>query len=345
MKPGHPRPRRGWRIWVGLVLLALILSYAGPRQIWAAWTGISLVWFVPAALIFGVAHLSLVEGLRICLSALGVEVRRSQVVATHFEALFVGSFLPSSLGADVFKVIDLGRRARRWIHVGLGVAAQRAVALVMVVATLAATLPAAVTLDFQGLADKLSALWPWMAVAAVISAVAAAIFLSPARRQSLARQILEAVGALRQMGARALLGVFTCQALALGLNILGCFWVSRSLGLGIEWIHFCYLMPATYLAIALPVTVSGLGVREGVYVTLLGAQGVSPSQAVALSLTIFSLSLLYACVGGAVHMLRSDPTDPTRPEGPSVDVHDPRRSPTSPAGTDTSDTDSSDTDC
>ena len=95
MKPGHPRPRRGWRIWVGLVLLALILSYAGPRQIWAAWTGISLVWFVPAALIFGVAHLSLVEGLRICLSALGVEVRRSQVVATHFEALFVGSFLPS----------------------------------------------------------------------------------------------------------------------------------------------------------------------------------------------------------------------------------------------------------
>ena len=304
------RTHRWWRWVVGWGLLAVILAYADPEEIWTAWAGISWTWLMAAAPLFGLAHLSLVEGLRISLSALKVDARRSMLTATHFEALFVGSFLPSSLGADVFKVIDLGRRTRRWIHVVLGVAAQRAVALVAVLGTIAATLPAAVELDLGGLVRRFADQWPWiMAAVGLISVLSAILLLSPARRRALGVQLREAVSALGQMGTGPLLSLFLCQVVALGLNILGCFWVSRSLGLQVEWIHFCYLMPATYLAIALPVTVSGLGVREGVYVTLLGAQGISPSRAVALSLSIFSLSLIYVSLGAAVHMLRSDPTD------------------------------------
>jgi hypothetical protein len=65
-------------------------------------------------------------------------------------------------------------------------------------------------------------------------------------------------------------------------------------------------MPATYLAVALPVTVSGLGVREGVFVTLLGLQGVPMEWAVGLSLLLLGVNLIYSFAGSIIHMLRRD---------------------------------------
>jgi uncharacterized membrane protein YbhN (UPF0104 family) len=52
----------------------------------------------------------------------------------------------------------------------------------------------------------------------------------------------------------------------------------------------------------LPVSIAGLGVREGGYVGLLGLFGIPPSQALSLSLLIFGYALVGALVGALVEL-------------------------------------------
>ena len=57
------------------------------------------------------------------------------------------------------------------------------------------------------------------------------------------------------------------------------------------------------LAVVLPLSVGGIGVREGAFVGLLGYLGVAAPLALALSLTIFSLQLVAALLGAVVELI------------------------------------------
>jgi uncharacterized protein (TIRG00374 family) len=57
------------------------------------------------------------------------------------------------------------------------------------------------------------------------------------------------------------------------------------------------------LAVVLPLSIGGIGVREGAFVGLLGYLGVAAPLALALSLTIFSLQLVAALVGAIVELI------------------------------------------
>jgi hypothetical protein len=54
----------------------------------------------------------------------------------------------------------------------------------------------------------------------------------------------------------------------------------------------------------LPVSMSGLGVREGAYVYLFAQAGVSTAQALAMSLLIYALRVAAGLVGGVLYALQ-----------------------------------------
>jgi uncharacterized membrane protein YbhN (UPF0104 family) len=71
--------------------------------------------------------------------------------------------------------------------------------------------------------------------------------------------------------------------------------------------HFRVLLlivPAIICISALPITPSGIGVRENLYVWLLGATaiGIEAKAALSLSLLAFAGSLLWSLIGGAVYL-------------------------------------------
>jgi hypothetical protein len=65
---------------------------------------------------------------------------------------------------------------------------------------------------------------------------------------------------------------------------------------------FFLFVPVATAALLVPISISGFGVREGIYVTLFGQLGVDPALAVALSLATYSLDFLMGLVGGAVYL-------------------------------------------
>lgn len=89
---------------------------------------------------------------------------------------------------------------------------------------------------------------------------------------------------------------------------------ARSLGLDVQIVQMLGLMPVVDVIASLPVTLSGIGVREGLLVTWLGAQpGIGDAKALATSLLGFAALGLWGLIGGIwlAFWRRNHPMDQT----------------------------------
>jgi glycosyltransferase 2 family protein len=73
-------------------------------------------------------------------------------------------------------------------------------------------------------------------------------------------------------------------------------------GISIGYIQLLWVVAAVSLVQSLPISIAGVGVREGAYVYLLGLQGVAEPIALALSLLIFGTQILLALMGGLLQL-------------------------------------------
>jgi glycosyltransferase 2 family protein len=88
-----------------------------------------------------------------------------------------------------------------------------------------------------------------------------------------------------------LLAIFTVYILALGM------------GLDIPFLTFIVFLPIIFLVTLIPVSISGIGLREGAFVLLFSITGLSPDKAMTLSL-IWFISVVIGSLWGLVEYLR-----------------------------------------
>jgi hypothetical protein len=74
--------------------------------------------------------------------------------------------------------------------------------------------------------------------------------------------------------------------------------LAHSLGINISVFDWFWMFSLVSVAVFVPITIGGLGVREGIFVGLLGFFAVPPAEAVVLSLSVFALQILAGTVGG-----------------------------------------------
>jgi len=82
------------------------------------------------------------------------------------------------------------------------------------------------------------------------------------------------------------------------IGILSIYLFTCSIEIRISFISIGWISSVTLIMVMLPISFSGLGIREGTLVVLLGLYGVSPHHAVALSFIIFTENILAATIGG-----------------------------------------------
>ena len=66
---------------------------------------------------------------------------------------------------------------------------------------------------------------------------------------------------------------------------------------------YVWIVALVSLAQVLPITLAGLGVREGLFAFLLKQYGVPATTSIALSLTVFSVTLLFGILGGGLELI------------------------------------------
>ena len=111
---------------------------------------------------------------------------------------------------------------------------------------------------------------------------------------------MEAIGVFRKLPYRR---VFLLLSLSLLAHLLGiaCYsLLASALGLDISLLSIGWIRSVVVLVTMIPVSVSGIGVREVALVTLLSLYGVSGIQAVGYSLLVFVVTVLFVGLMGGL---------------------------------------------
>ena len=77
---------------------------------------------------------------------------------------------------------------------------------------------------------------------------------------------------------------------------------SHELGIILPLADWCWTVGLVSIAVLIPITFGGVGVREGTFAGVLSLQGVPIEKSIALSIAVFSISLLAAFIGGILEL-------------------------------------------
>ncbi|MCB9778853.1 MAG: flippase-like domain-containing protein [Alphaproteobacteria bacterium] len=315
--PGTPWRRWLWRLGrlaltvavLGLVLAQIDLRTAHDHLVDAPrW-----VFVVPTLLLVCNSALHALR-LRVLLAAAGVQVPFLPTVGAMLRASFVGLVLPTG-GSEVAKAGFLVR---------LSGAPEQAVAAVLVGRLL--ELVPWLTLLLWGLAWGLWAHDPLLGGAATLFSVLFAAILAltlllartggrplPATLECLLRRLpsrfTQAAGRVRrafaQVGADRT-RLLQAALLALPFSLVNClvvFVVLRAYGVQVGYSDVLALIPAADTVISLPLTIGGVGVREGVFVRALAPWGATQALALSVALTRWTGELGRAFLGGLLVLI------------------------------------------
>jgi len=251
------------------------------------------------------------------LHALGQRPRLRRLLSHYFAGQFMSNVLPSTIGGDALRVSRQARDSGQSPTSFASVVLERLTGwLVLPVITLAAF---AVNpgLRHLGRASTVA-----MAVATATLVLLTVVLLLTARPGAAAlvhnegwRRFTGAVRlGLRQLAkepAAAVRVVATGFAYQLVL-VTAALMAARSLGMPAEvgFTAMLAFVPAVLIAQVLPITISGLGVRELLFTLFLHPLGVPRSQAVAFGLLLYLLNLLASLFGAPAFAVghRSPPT-------------------------------------
>lgn len=119
------------------------------------------------------------------------------------------------------------------------------------------------------------------------------------------------MGQFRGLSVVVLISILMVSLLVNLLDIVGSYFLSEALHLNVSFYVFLLIIPMTYVLTALPISLGGLGVREGVLTFFLVKVGVVASDAVLLAFLIYLNRLAVALIGGVVQ-IKAEKSQPLR---------------------------------
>ena len=252
------------------------------------------------------------------LRADGIHVTHSTAFASYMVSTFFSVFLPSSIGGDAVRAIDLGRRSGRGVATATSVVADRVLgfAAIGVVGLLALAAGSATVL-----APRLR--WVGAGLYAGVLLASASLFqgwplhlasrLGRARLPRIERaaaSVAASIAAYRVSGRLAELLLLSIAAQV--VVVVAVYLIGSALRIDVPLSYFFVIVPLVGLVESIPVSIYGIGLRDVSYVYLLGLVGTPRTQALSLSVLYVLLTLLYALFGAVVFALRGSATSAER---------------------------------
>jgi uncharacterized membrane protein YbhN (UPF0104 family) len=299
------------RIAVAGIVLALLAHRIDVHAVGAA-----LARTAPSAIVIATAaaftaNYVIAFRLKLLLASQGIAARAAQTFAINLSAFFYNLFLPvGGVGVAALRLQGLARHAGGRYTAAL-------------TAMICDRLAAATALGVIGLAC-----W-WLdphakpaggIVVLLIGSATLGFMLAPrvvprqVRRfvrelhdrgggtwwAALLMRVANALGAVARLSPSTIAGLVAISLVAQLPGIVVFAALGHGLGLGIPFVSMGWLRSVVVLITILPISVGGLGVREGTLVLLLRTFGTPPADALALSLLFFATTILAPGLAGGV---------------------------------------------
>ncbi len=304
--------KRWWtmaRLVISLGLLSFVLLTIGLERI-----GRILLEAEPGPLL--IAFALFITGLivralrwRALLVGLGLRVPLGKLIYLYFASTFFSTFLPTAFGGDVVRVMELSQEAQTAAAFGT-VLVDRLTGLLALFAMALLALPFGMGLLPQEV---------WLPIGALAASglIVGGLILHGRWLRRLGRWL---PGPLALTGdrplARAYDAVTACGWRAVGqalfmsfifntLLVVENYSAAQAVGVRLSLTHYFIFVPVLSLTLMLPISIGGLGVREGMAVVLFTQVGVDEALAVAFSLAIYAIARVTGLFGGLIYLLQS----------------------------------------
>jgi uncharacterized protein (TIRG00374 family) len=299
--------RWGVKIAVSVLLMAFLARKISFDELEALLRGMDRVLLATAVAVFFASNVAGWLQWHVLLRASGVTLPRGLTFRVYFVGLFFNNFLPANIGGDVIKIYDVTKR---------GTDPYQVIAVTLLdrlLGVFSLCLLAAVADGFMiGRTSGPYGLYLCVFVACMLPALAfyfhrplgnalrrGVVKLRPFSLDRRASSILDHLSPFK--GQRPLLArlvVFSAfiQALRVVTHVL----VGMALGIHVDAVVLCQFfvfIPLLSLAMIPPITINGLGIREGLGIVLFASAGIGRTDAFTMEFLTFIVSVAVSLVG------------------------------------------------
>jgi uncharacterized membrane protein YbhN (UPF0104 family) len=228
----------------------------------------------------------------------------SRFVRYYYVGMFFNLFLPTGVGGDVYRCYYVARSAADWRRAIISVLADRGVGF----GTMCA-MAAIATVAFGRVHLPSWMAWALAAgVAAVLVLIVVGWLVGRGRFASLWTSAPLVLEFFRRPGTLAF--VAGLSFLLQGLVVVVTIFNAMALGLDVPLVFYFILIPLIAVATMIPVSLNGLGVREGAFVFFMAQVGVPEAQALSLALLWLMVLVASSAIGGLVWLATPVPPKP-----------------------------------
>ncbi len=291
------------RMAASAVMMGYLLSRLDLASVLPSRQLSTLVWVALGVVVSGAAIVLATVRWQRVLRALDHRAELPALLSHYLAGTFVSNFLPTTVGGDVLRVTRLSAGdAERPVAIASVMLERLTGFLVLPFLTLAALLGNPALLHL-GTATRLALTLSLGTLVALVVILVAATNARVGSRLAgntswlaFARAAHLALDRLRRHPGDTLPVLAAAFAYQLTV-ILGAWAGAHALGLDLGWSAMMAFVPVVAIAQVLPLSVNGLGLREGVLVLLLVPLGVTTGQAVGLGLLLYGMNLVVSLLG------------------------------------------------
>jgi len=267
-------------------LLYLVLSKTGAEKVLAIIKTVNPLAFISVILIYIFSVYVSTLRWRLLLTE---KVKKSRLFSLYLIGSFFNTFLPGMVGGDAVKSYYLYKETNKGSLSLASVFMDRYVGLI----SLMAIGLLAYILGFRYVRGTII---EWLLPVMVLSFLAGSFIIFGFRfgkRIQMLSEFYEYFYAYKNQKT-LIIKTLLLSAVIQILSILSMYIITLGLGQHIQLKYFFIFFPIVVTLASLPISISGIGVREGAFVLLFGIIGVRPEMATAMSFTWF---LSVACGG------------------------------------------------
>ena len=296
------------KISISLALLIFLFSRIDFKQTISYIRTVEPMYFICAVLLFIFVMFLGIARWSVLLKMFKKDLSFWRIFVSHCGGLFFNVFLPSTIGGDIARTVDLSLHTKDNSSIFATVFLDRLcgfLALVLI------ALSGFFYGYFYGFTRDLRLLIFIMILAAIVAFVFLLIF---------SKKMFNIVNKITKF--KALRNYFTkfhnccysfrfqkivlMRTILLSLLIQGLFsvvvyFIGMSLGIKLNVIYYLILIPIVNSISFLPISLGGLGLRDNVAVVLFSTLGVASDKVVAMTLLIFAFIFSIGIIGGIIY--------------------------------------------
>lgn len=299
------------KLLVSVGLVAFLLKSIDLDTVHEAFTGMASHWFVVAVVLFAASNVLGAVQWHLLLRAQDLKVGFGHALTSYFVGVFFNNLLLGNIGGDAVRVLDIRRLTGQ---ASGGVAATLMDRFIGLLSTCTLALLAYPLIADPRRAWLVSALVPiWIGLVVLLgmglSRRIGALFenlvtrLAPTVVADLVTRLRRSIVVYRDHG-RLLVELFALSLVVQLCRILVYWAAGLALGMDPGMIYFICFQPVAAILAALPISVGGLGVREGTLVTLFTGAGVTQGLSLAMSVLGYVAGILGSLLGGVAFVAR-----------------------------------------